>query len=145
MKLFIIKSNQIKRNCLKWIEEHVAPYGDDLLEIVIQVHKNKASLQQRRYLFSYVYVEILNWWKDTGIAGDAWDELTKSEAVELVHEWCKEQFINPLDIEIMDKPLKLRTTTKMSTEEFSAYWGEIQRYFAPHGLVIHDPNPYYRK
>lgn len=101
--------------------------------VVISIEKatRKRSSPQNSYLWGIVYKVI--------------SEYTGYE-IEEVHEICKARF-NPQLKELLNKEtgeLEMMgysgSTTKLDTVQFMEYVEKIQRFFAPFGVNISDPN-----
>lgn len=101
------------------------------VDIEIEKAKRKRSNPQNSYLWGVCYKLISD---HTGYEIDE------------VHEMCKAKF-NPKMKEIANKKTgEIETiqysgsTTKMTTVEFMDFVAQIQRFFAPLGINIPDPN-----
>ncbi len=98
---------------------------DDLLDITVQAHQKKRSLDQNSYLWAEVYPVI--------------SESTGHTTHEL-HEIYKQMFLPKKFTKYKGQTIQVYpSTTKLSTKEFTEYIERIRAEVAPDGIIIPDP------
>lgn len=83
-----------------------------VVEIGCAELKKTRTLQQNKYLFE-LYHHLLDFYSETGFMIDGLDKRVKFITKDLLHEYLKARF-------------DVRTTTKMSTQDFSLFVDKIQ-------------------
>jgi hypothetical protein len=99
-------------------------------EITAKPYKHNRTQAQNKYIWGVVYVHIKR---------HIFDTLGTTFAVEEIHEWCKDKFIDGIPKMVIDRLVMVKSTSDMNTTEFCDYVGRIQHHFAEQDLYIPDP------
>ncbi len=98
--------------------------------VTIELHRNRRTNQQNRYLWGVVYPKILE-------AGklDGWTN-------EEVHDYCLGECFGWETLEGLGRKRirPIKRSAKLSTTEFSDYIAFIQQRMAEHGIYVPDPD-----
>ena len=90
----------------------VVPDGRFIVEI--KPYKKERSSPQNRYYWGVVVPMVFNRFVDLG-------ELRKSDDKDIVHEYLKQKFCPSIDRVINNSILEIKSTSKLSTEDFKEY------------------------
>jgi len=124
---FILRNNDDK----KALADYLLGLPDKVFDVTIKVHHEKRSTPQNALYWSVVRLVA----KETG------------NDVDTVHRFFKKQFIG-YDIRTIgeERIAIVRSTTTLSTEEFSEYLSKVMAFTAQElGIIIPDPNsPIYK-
>ena len=96
----------------------------------VLTNDKKRSNEQNRYWWSGVVKRIADWLRDAG------NDVLDND----VHEFLKMKYLGKREVKIDGKIFeRYRSTTELTTTEFSDLIEKIQRDFAKRGLIISDP------
>ena len=109
----------------------------------IEPEEKKRTQRQNKYLWGVVYKYLVD--NDPGYFGNEETErLLKGRGIamnEIVHEFCKAQFLPPLVLTIGGGMKITKSTAKLNRQEFNDYVEAIRRWAAQE-LQVFVPDPY---
>ena len=117
------------------VRRHLPFYEDKELSITVEVHKNKRSNAQNRYLHGVIVPAVIRWVKET-----QGETTTIDEAKAFIYKSVLDHrivFKTILNEEVM--LLEGKHFSKMTTTEFNEAKEKVQKYFSERGLEIPDP------
>lgn len=139
---FRIVNEQVRANAIAAIRA-VEIDREKLMTVRIEEDKKSRTLRQNAYLWGVVYKHIVD--NDPGFfASEKTERLLKTHGlkiVDVVHEFCKSQFLPPLFVPVGDGGVKMGlSTAKLNRSEFNDYVEEIRRW-AAFDLQVFIPDP----
>lgn len=139
---FRIVNEQVRANAIAAIRA-VEIDREKLMTVRIEEDKKSRTLRQNAYLWGVVYKHIVD--NDPGFfASEKTERLLKTHGlkiVDVVHEFCKAQFLPPLFVPVGDGGVRLPpSTAKLNRRDFNDYVEEIRRW-AAFELQVFIPDP----
>ena len=117
--------------------------GDEIMVVRIEPEEKKRTLRQNKYLWGVVYKYLVD--NDPGyFVNEETERLLKGRGIamdEVVHEFCKAQFLPPVDLGIGGGMRITKSTAKLNRQEFNEYVESIRRW-AAESLQVFIPDPY---
>ena len=131
-KTFILRSRQIRDNCLGFIRDLSL---DTAMQVEIKPYKKNRTLAQNRLL----------WLWNTEIADHIYESTGERYSPEEVHEWMKAHFLPVRTISIDNEAVLIRRSTRdMNTKELTEYLEQIDFYAGANlGLQLTHPADLY--
>lgn len=139
---FRIVNEQVRANAIAAIRA-IEIDREKLMTVRIEEDKISRTLRQNAYLWGVVYKYIVD--NDPGFfASEKTERLLKTHGlkiVDVVHEFCKSQFLPPLFVPVGDGGVRLAlSTAKLNRRDFNDYVEEIRRW-AAFELQVFIPDP----
>lgn len=139
---FRIVNEQVRANAIAAIRA-IEIDREKLMTVRIEEDKKSRTLRQNAYLWGVVYKYIVD--NDPGFfASEKTERLLKTHGlkiVDVVHEFCKSQFLPPLFVPVGDGGVRLAlSTAKLNRRDFNDYVEEIRRW-AAFELQVFIPDP----
>lgn len=139
---FRIVNEQVRANAIAAIRA-IEIDREKLITVRIEEDKKSRTLRQNAYLWGVVYKTIID--NDPGFfASEDNERLLKAHSLKLidvVHEFCKAQFLSPVFVPVGDGGVKMDlSTAKLNRSEFNDYVEEIRRW-AAFELQVFIPDP----
>lgn len=117
--------------------------GDEIMVVRIEPEEKKRTQRQNKYLWGVVYKYLVD--NDPGyFCNEETERLLKGRGIamdEVVHEFCKAQFLPPLELSIGGGMKITKSTAKLNRQEFNDYVENIRRW-AANELQVFIPDPY---
>lgn len=139
---FRLVNEMVRGNAMRAVQA-AAIGGDEILVVRIEPEEKKRTQRQNRYLWGVVYKYLVD--NDPGYFGNEETErLLKGRGIamnEIVHEFCKAQFLPPLELSIGGGMKITKSTAKLNRQEFNDYVENIRRWAAQE-LQVFIPDPY---
>ena len=139
---FRLVNEQVRGNAMRALQS-AAIGGDEILVVRIEPEEKKRTQRQNKYLWGVVYKYLVD--NDPGYFGNEETErLLKGRGIamnEIVHEFCKAQFLPPLELAIGGGMKIKKSTAKLNRQEFNDYVENIRRW-AANELQVFIPDPY---
>ena len=138
---FRLVNEMVRGNAMRAVQA-AAIGGDEILVVRIEPEEKKRTQRQNRYLWGVVYKYLVD--NDPGYFGNEETErLLKGRGIamnEIVHEFCKAQFLPPLELSIGGGMKITKSTAKLNRQEFNDYVENIRRWAAQE-LQVFIPDP----
>ena len=117
--------------------------GDEIMVVRIEPEEKQRTKRQNRYLWGVVYKHLVD--NDPGyFVNEETERLLHGRGIavtEIVHEFCKAQFLPPVDLGIGGGMRITKSTAKLNRQEFNNYVENIRRW-AAETLQVFIPDPY---
>jgi len=117
--------------------------GDEIMVVRIEPEEKQRTKRQNRYLWGVVYKHLVD--NDPGyFCNEETERLLRGRGIavtEIVHEFCKAQFLPPLELAIGGGMKITKSTAKLNRQEFNDYVENIRRW-AAEALQVFIPDPY---
>ena len=117
--------------------------GDEIMVVRIEPEEKKRTQRQNKYLWGVVYKHLVD--NDPGyFVNEETERLLKGRGIamdEVVHEFCKAQFLPPVALGIGGGMQVTKSTAKLNRQEFNEYVESIRRW-AAESLQVFIPDPY---
>nr|DAG02311.1 MAG TPA: protein NinB [Myoviridae sp. ctRci5] len=117
--------------------------GDEIMVVRIEPEEKKRTQRQNKYLWGVVYKYLVD--NDPGyFVNEETERLLHVRGIamnEIVHEFCKAQFLPPVDLGIGGGLRITKSTAKLNRQEFNDYVENIRRW-AAEALQVFIPDPY---
>ena len=138
---FRLVNEQVRGNAMRALQSAEIG-GDAILVVRIEPEEKKRTLRQNKYLWGVVYKHLDN---DPGyFVNEETERLLHGRGIavtEIVHEFCKAQFLPPVDLGIGGGMRITKSTAKLNRQEFNDYVENIRRW-AAESLQVFIPDPY---
>ena len=139
---FRLVNEQVRGNAMRALQS-AAIGGDEILVVRIEPEEKKRTQRQNRYLWGVVYKYLVD--NDPGyFCNEETERLLKGRGIamnEIVHEFCKAQFLPPLELAIGGGMKIPKSPAKLNRQEFNDYVENIRRW-AANELQVFIPDPY---
>ena len=139
---FRLVNEMVRGNAIRALQS-AAIGGDEIMVVRIEPEEKKRTQRQNKYLWGVVYKYLVD--NDPGYFGNEETErLLKGRGIamnEIVHEFCKAQFLPPLELSIGGGMKITKSTAKLNRQEFNDYVENIRRWAAQE-LQVFIPDPY---
>lgn len=139
---FRLVNEQVRGNAMRALQS-AAIGGDEILVVRIEPEEKKRTQRQNKYLWGVVYKYLVD--NDPGyFCNEETERLLKGRGIamnEIVHEFCKAQFLPPLELAIGGVMKITKSTAKLNRQEFNDYVENIRRW-AANELQVFIPDPY---
>ena len=139
---FRLVNEQVRGNAMRAVQA-AAIDGDAILVVRIEPEEKKRTQRQNKYLWGVVYKYLVD--NDPGyFCNEETERLLKGRGIamnEIVHEFCKAQFLPPVDLGIGGGMRITKSTAKLNRQEFNDYVENIRRW-AANELQVFIPDPY---
>lgn len=139
---FRLVNEQVRGNAMRAVQA-AAIDGDAILVVRIEPEEKQRTKRQNRYLWGVVYKHLVD--NDPGyFVNEETERLLHGRGIavtEIVHEFCKAQFLPPVDLGIGGGMRITKSTAKLNRQEFNDYVENIRRW-AAESLQVFIPDPY---
>ena len=139
---FRLVNEQVRGNAMRALQSAEIG-GDAILVVRIEPEEKKRTLRQNKYLWGVVYKHLVD--NDPGyFVNEETERLLHGRGIavtEIVHEFCKVQFLPPVDLGIGGGMRITKSTAKLNRQEFNDYVENIRRW-AAESLQVFIPDPY---
>lgn len=139
---FRLVNEQVRGNAMRALQSAEIG-GDAILVVRIEPEEKKRTLRQNKYLWGVVYKHLVD--NDPGyFVNEETERLLHGRGIavtEIVHEFCKAQFLPPVDLGIGGGMRITKSTAKLNRQEFNDYVENIRRW-AAETLQVFIPDPY---
>ena len=139
---FRLVNEQVRGNAIRALRA-AAINGDAILVVRIEPEEKKRTQRQNKYLWGVVYKYLVD--NDPGyFVNEETERLLRGRGIavtEIVHEFCKAQFLPPVDLGIGGGMRITKSTAKLNRQEFNDYVENIRRW-AAESLQVFIPDPY---
>ena len=139
---FRLVNEMVRGNAVRALQSAIID-GDEILVVRIEPEEKQRTKRQNRYLWGVVYKYLVD--NDPGyFVNEETERLLKGRGIamnEIVHEFCKAQFLPPVDLGIGGGMRITKSTAKLNRQEFNDYVENIRRW-AAESLQVFIPDPY---
>ena len=139
---FRLVNEQVRGNAMRAVQA-AAIDGDAILVVRIEPEEKQRTKRQNRYLWGVVYKHLVD--NDPGyFCNEETERLLRGRGIavtEIVHEFCKAQFLPLVDLGIGGGMRITKSTAKLNRQEFNDYVENIRRW-AAESLQVFIPDPY---
>lgn len=139
---FRLVNEQVRGNAMRALQSAEIG-GDAILVVRIEPEEKQRTKRQNRYLWGVVYKYLVD--NDPGyFVNEETEWLLHGRGIavtEIVHEFCKAQFLPPVDLGIGGGMRITKSTAKLNRQEFNDYVENIRRW-AAEALQVFIPDPY---
>lgn len=139
---FRLVNEQVRGNAMRALQSAEIG-GDAILVVRIEPEEKKRTLRQNKYLWGVVYKYLVD--NDPGyFVNEETERLLHGRGIavtEIVHEFCKVQFLPPVDLGIGGGMKITKSTAKLNRQEFNDYVEAVRRW-AAESLQVFIPDPY---
>ena len=139
---FRLVNEMVRGNAVRALQSAIID-GDEILVVRIEPEEKQRTKRQNRYLWGVVYKYLVD--NDPGyFVNEETERLLKGRGIamnEIVHEFCKAQFLPPVDLGIGGGMRITKSTAKLNRQEFNDYVENIRRW-AAETLQVFIPDPY---
>ena len=139
---FRLVNEMVRGNAMRALQA-AAIGGDEIMVVRIEPEEKKRTLRQNKYLWGVVYKYLVD--NDPGyFVNEETERLLHVRGIamnEIVHEFCKAQFLPPVDLGIGGGLRITKSTAKLNRQEFNDYVENIRRW-AAEALQVFIPDPY---
>ena len=141
-KQFRLVNEQVRGNAIRALQ-FAAIGGDEIMVVRIEPEEKQRTKRQNKYLWGVVYKHLVD--NDPGyFVNEETERLLHVRGIamnEIVHEFCKVQFLPPVDLGIGGGLRITKSTAKLNRQEFNDYVENIRRW-AAEALQVFIPDPY---
>ena len=141
-QVFRLVNELVRGNAIRALQS-AAIGGDEIMVVRIEPEEKKRTLRQNKYLWGVVYKHLVD--NDPGyFVNEETERLLHGRGIavtEIVHEFCKVQFLPPVDLGIGGGMRITKSTAKLNRQEFNDYVENIRRW-AAESLQVFIPDPY---
>ena len=138
---FRLVNEMVRGNAIRALQS--VQIDGEIMVVRIEPEEKKRTQRQNKYLWGVVYKYLVD--NDPGYFGNEETErLLKGRGIamnEIVHEFCKAQFLPPLELSIGGGMKITKSTAKLNRQEFNDYVENIRRWAAQE-LQVFIPDPY---
>lgn len=139
---FRLVNEMVRGNAIRALQS-AAIGGDEIMVVRIEPEEKKRTQRQNKYLWGVVYKYLVD--NDPGyFVNEETERLLRGCGIavtEIVHEFCKAQFLPPLELAIGGGMKITKSTAKLNRQEFNDYVENIRRW-AANELQVFIPDPY---
>lgn len=139
---FRLVNEMVRGNAVRALQSAIID-GDEILVVRIEPEEKQRTKRQNRYLWGVVYKYLVD--NDPGyFVNEETEMLLRGRGIsmtEIVHEFCKAQFLPPVELSIGGGIKITKSTAKLKRQEFNDYVENIRRW-AAEALQVFIPDPY---
>ena len=139
---FRLVNELVRGNAIRALQS-AAIGGDEIMVVRIEPEEKQRTKRQNRYLWGVVYKHLVD--NDPGyFVNEETERLLHGRGIavtEIVHEFCKAQFLPPVALGIGGGMQVTKSTAKLNRQEFNEYVESIRRW-AAESLQVFIPDPY---
>jgi hypothetical protein len=138
---FRLVNEMVRGNAIRALQS--VQIDGEIMVVRIEPEEKKRTQRQNKYLWGVIYKYLVD--NDPGyFVNEETERLLHGRGIavtEIVHEFCKAQFLPPLELAIGGGMKITKSTAKLNRQEFNDYVENIRRWAAQE-LQVFIPDPY---